>query len=350
MEGFMKKLRGAHVSAGFFIVMLLAAVFSDFLSSNDPAMQNLDQFYHAPTQMHFFDRQGHFLWRPFIYKTELIEPLDATYRERTEESYPLEFFFKGYRYKVLGLFASDRHLIGRSGDPKYHPLGTDELGRDVMARVLAGTRTSLLVVGLGVVLYSAIGLVVGVFAGLRGGWIDSLLMRFSEFVLALPALYLVLALRSLLPMRIPFWQALVWIIASIAAVAWPPMARGVRGLILQVRNSTYVEAARSLGGTPFHVFMRHVFPSLIPFVLAQSALAAPVFLLGEIVLSFLNVGFQDSGESWGSMLRNLKDTRIITDFWWNLVPLCMVFLTLLSLNVLGSCVRRREPEDQILRI
>jgi peptide/nickel transport system permease protein len=345
----MRNLRGVHLAAGFFAMLLLVSLFADFLSSNPPAMQDLDMFYHPPERIHFFDQQGRFQ-KPFIYKTELRDPLDASYKENTAEAYPLEFFFKGYRYTILGLFSSDRHLIGRSRHPRYYPLGSDDLGRDVLARVLAGTRTSLLVVGLGIILYSAIGLVVGVFAGLFGGWVDSLLMRFSEFVLALPALYLVLALRSILPMRTPFLQTLIWVTGAIAAVAWPPMARGVRGLILQVRNSAYVEAARSLGGTRAHIFLRHMLPSLMPFVLAQLAVAAPVFLLGEIILSFLNVGFQDAGESWGSMLRSLKDTRVITDFWWNLMPLCMVFLTLLSLNVLSSCGRKRIPEDQVMRI
>jgi peptide/nickel transport system permease protein len=128
------------------------------------------------------------------------------------------------------------------------------------------------------------------------------------------------------------------------------MARGVRGLILQLRNSTCVEAARSLGGTPIHVFTRHMLPSLLPFALAQLAVAAPLFLLGEVVLSFLNVGFQDSGESWGSMLRNLRDTRIVTDFWWNLLPLCMVFLTLLSLNALSRRFRSEEAGDRALQL
>jgi len=346
----MRKLRGVHLAAGFFILLLLIAVFADFLSSNPPAFQDLDHFYHPPARVHFFDSREQFRWKPFIYKTELTEPLDAVYKSETGEAYPLEFFFHGYRYGILGVFTSDRHLVGRGQGPRYYPLGTDELGRDVLARVLAGTRTSLLVVGVGVVLYAAIGLVVGVFAGLFGGWVDSLLMRFSEFVLALPALYLVLALRSLLPMHTPFLQTLLWVVGAIAAVAWPPMARGVRGLILQVRNSAYVEAARSLGGTPGHVFLHHILPSLTSFVLAQLALAAPIFLLGEIVLSFLNVGFQDAGASWGSMLRSMTDTRVITDYWWNLMPLCMVFLTLLSLNVLSSSVRGREPEDQIMRI
>jgi peptide/nickel transport system permease protein len=112
----------------------------------------------------------------------------------------------------------------------------------------------------------------------------------------------------------------------------------------------HVEAARSLGGTPFHVFRDHMLPSLLPYALAQTAVAAPVFLLGEAVLSFLNVGFRDSGESWGSMLRSLKDIRVITDFWWNLLPLGMVFLTLLCLNMLSSRLGGREPENQIMRM
>jgi peptide/nickel transport system permease protein len=351
MEGApMKKIRGFHFALGFFCILIVLSLFADFLSSNPPTRQNLEKFYHPPTRVHFVDRDGKFGLRPFIYPTELKDPLEAFYQETAEESYPLEFFFRGYPYTILGLFPSDRHLIGRSSAPGYYPLGTDELGRDVMARVLAGTRTSLLVVGLGVFLYSAIGLSIGAFAGLAGGWIDAILMRLSEFVLALPALYLVLAMRALMPMRISFLQALFWIVGTIAVVAWPPMARGVRGLILQLKNSAHVEAARSLGGTPIHVFVRHVLPALIPFTLAQLAVAAPIFLLGEVILSFLNVGFQGSGESWGSMLRNLKDTRIVTDFWWNLLPLGMIFLTLLSLNILSGYRQNGEAENRILRM
>ena len=346
----MKKLRGVHVAAGFFCILVFLSLFADFLSSNPPSTQNLDQFYHPPSRLHFINDRGKFRLRPFIYKTELKEPLDVAYQENTAEAYPLEFFCRGYRYTLLGFISSDRHLLGCSRNSSYYPLGTDELGRDVLARVLAGTRTSLIVVVLGVALYSTLGLIIGALAGLAGGWVDSLLMRFSEFVLALPALYIVLALRALLPMRIPFWQTLFWVIGTIAAIAWPPMARGVRGLILQIKNSTYVEAARALGGTPIHIFLRHIFPALLPFIMTQLAVAAPVFLLGEIVLSFLNVGFRDSGESWGSMLRSMKDTRVITDFWWNLLPLCMVFLTLLSLNILSSGMRKRRIEDQIMRI
>jgi peptide/nickel transport system permease protein len=240
--------------------------------------------------------------------------------------------------------------MGRGQDPFFYPFGTDELGRDVLARVLSGARTSLLIVLLGMVVYAILGLTIGTLAGLLGGWVDALLMRFSEFVLALPALYLLLALRALLPMGIPFWQTLFLTTATIAVIAWPPMARGIRGLILQLRESKYVEASRSLGGTPHHIFLRHILPSLLPFAFTQMVVASPVFLLGEVVLSFLNVGFRDEGESWGSMLRGLKDTRIITDFWWNLLPLALVFLTLLFLNLASSRLGSNEPRDQVIRM
>jgi peptide/nickel transport system permease protein len=345
-----KKLNATPFALGFASLWILAAAFSDFLSSNPPAMQNLDKFYHPPTRIHILDRNGKFQHKPFFYQTELIEPLDAVYEEDPEAAYHLEFFFKGYPYRLFGLIPTDRHLVGKSREPRFYPLGTDELGRDVFSRVLAGTRTSLIIVGLGVALYALLGLTIGAMAGILGGWLDSLLMRLSEFVLALPALYLLLALRALLPMRISFVETLLLMVGIIAGVAWPPMARGVRGLILQLKNAPYVEAARSLGATRFHIFARHMLPALLPFTLMQVTVAAPIFLLGELTLSFLNVGFRDSGESWGAMLRSLKDTRVLTDFWWNLLPLGMIFMTLLSLNILGNRLRGGEPRDQIMRL
>jgi peptide/nickel transport system permease protein len=342
--------RKPNFAVGFAFLLILMALFADFFSSNPPGMQNLEQFFQPPSRVRLVNREEKFKY-PFIYREDLKDPLDARYEENHEQAYPLEFFFGGYPYRLFGLIPLNLHLVGRSQPPFYYPMGTDELGRDVLARVLAGTRTSMLVVTLGLILYGALGITIGTVAGLFGGWIDSLLMRFSEFVLALPALYLVLSFRAVMPARIPFTQTLFLMVGIIAAVAWPPMARGIRGLILQLRNAGFVEAARSLGGTRLHIFRRHMIPSLLPFALSQMTVAAPIFLLGEVVLSFLNIGFQEGGESWGSMLQSLKDTRILTDFWWNLLPLCMVFLTLLCLNLLSSrWAARGSRGDQAMRI
>jgi len=323
----------ARIAAGFILLLILVSVFSDFLCPNPPGMQNLDQFFRPPARIHLGQYGG--IGKPVIYPMNLKEPLDARYEENTEKAYPLQFFFTGYRYRLLGLIPLDIHLVGRSHPPFYYPLGTDDLGRDVLARVLAGTRTSMLVVILGLIFYAGFGITIGAFAGIFGGWLDAVLMRFSEFVWALPALYLVVSMRALIPMKVPFYQNLLLIVGTIAAIAWPPMARGVRGLILQLRSSGFVEAARSVGAPPGHIFLRHMFPALLPFIFSQLVVAAPIFLLGEVVLSFLNIGFRDSGESWGSMLQ-LKDTRVLTDFWWNLMPLLMVFLTLLCLNLVAN--------------
>jgi peptide/nickel transport system permease protein len=334
----------------FVFSLVLISLFADFLSSNPPGMQNLDQFYQPPSRVRVLDRQGRIKY-PFIYRMEIKDQLDVRYEENSTMEYPLKLLYRGYPYRLFGLIPLDLHLAGRNQPPFYYPLGTDQLGYDVLARVLAGTRTSVLVVVLGLILYGLLGITIGAAAGMFGGWIDSLLMRFSEFVLALPALYLVLSLRAILPAGISFTLALFLMVGIIAAVAWPPMARGIRGLILQLRNAGFVEAARSLGATRIHIFRRHMLPSLLPFALSQMTVAAPIFLLGEVVLSFLNIGFRDGGESWGSMLQNLKDTRILTDFWWNLLPLCMVFLTLLCLNLLSSRISGEgSKENQAMRI
>jgi len=321
------------LTAGLAVVALI--LLADFLSPNPPDLQNLDSFYAPPSKVHFFDANGDFHWRPFIYRREMTDLLDAAYAELTDQAVPLEFFFAGYEYRILGLIPSSTHLVGTPQAGVFYPLGADDLGRDVLARILAGARTSLLIIAVGIVLYAAIGITLGSLAGWLGGWVDAALMRTTEFVLALPALYLILALRAVLPLEMPYFQTAFIAVSVIALVAWPPMARGVRGILLQLRNAGYVEAARGLGCTRRQIFARHMLPAMLRFISAQAVAAAPVFLLGEVTLSFLGVGFQDSAASWGSMLRGLKDPRVLTDFWWNLAPLFMVFLTLFGLHLIS---------------
>jgi peptide/nickel transport system permease protein len=325
------------------LLLCLASILADFLSTNAPNAQNLNRYNAPPSRIHLFDFRGDFHWRPFVYDIELVDPLDTIYAEQTGTAYPIRFFTEGYGYRLLGFIPCNRHLLGCRSDRIFYPMGTDGLGRDVWARVLSGARTSLIVVLVGIFFYTTIGITIGSVAGFLGGWADAILMRFSEFVLALPALYIILALRAVLPPDMHFWQTLLLIVGTIAAVTWPPMARGVRGLILQLRNAPYVEAARSIGCSRWQVFANHMFPPLVPFALAQAAVAAPLFLLSEVILSFLNVGMSDENESWGSMLKSLQDPRTLTDYWWNLAPLAFVFVTLYCLNVLSS---RRSYKDQ----
>jgi peptide/nickel transport system permease protein len=321
------------------------AAFSDFLSPNAPDEQDLDRVFSPPTRIHLANPSGSFSWKPFIHPYRLVDPLEGSYEEDVTRSHDLEFFGRGYPYRILGLFPSTRHLIVSSGGVRFYALGGDELGRDVAARILAGARTSLAVVVAGIAVYAFLGLSIGALAAWRRGWWDSGLMRFSELVMALPALYVLLALRAALPPDLPYWRTLLLLSGTIAAVTWPPMARGVRGLVLQLADAPFVQAARSLGCTDWQIFSEHMLPRLAGFMLAQAILAAPAFLLGEVVLSFLDVGVGGAGESWGAMLRNLRDPRVLTDFWWNLSPLALVFATLFCLNLLAGGLERDSVND-----
>jgi peptide/nickel transport system permease protein len=326
------------------IPLLLISLLSDFLSPSSPDAQDLDHFYAPPAKMRFVDAQGKFHWRPFIYRIELVDSLNASYRERSDQTLSLALFCKGYQYRFLGIVPASRHLLGTRDAGTFHPWGTDALGRDVLARTMAGARNSMMILLFGIAIYFVLGVTVGACAGLAGGWADMLLMRFSEFVLALPALYLVLAVRVLLPADMPFWQTVFLTAATLASVAWPPLARGVRGQILQSKSATYVEAARILGASRWHIFRRHMLPALAPYALAQTAVASPLFILGEVILSFLNVGFHDSGASWGTMLRSLtQDPRTLTDFWWNLSPIVFVFATLFCLTGFSRRIPAKNP-------
>ncbi len=326
---------------GLVVSLVLAALLSDFLSSNPPEAQNLRMFYAPPTRIRFVDAEGRFHLRPFVYGYTLNDPLSTTYRERAEQPHTVRFFERGYRYRFFAIIPSSLHLVTVPGS-EFYPLGADELGRDVLARTMAGARTSLTIVFAGISICAILGLGAGAFAGCAGGWLDTTLMRVSEFVLALPALYLILALRAILPVRMSFGQTVLMVSGTIATVAWPPLARAVRGQILQLSTAGFVEAAVSFGSTRWQVFSRHMLPAMPALVVTQAILAAPVFLLGEVILSFLDVGFQDSAESWGTMLRNLRDPRVMTDFWWNLAPLGLVFLTMLSLNLLAGSLGKKE--------
>jgi peptide/nickel transport system permease protein len=345
----MNRITPASTLLGAAIALLVfSSACSDFLSSNPPQIQNLERFFAPPTRAHFYDQQGVFHWRPFVYGCRLSDPIEIAYEEDTQAIHPLYFFIQGYGYRFLGLFPSRVHLVGTRTDKAFYPWGTDELGRDVLARVLAGAQTSLVVVIFGVLIYVVLGLAVGTLAGFSGGWLDSILMRFSEFVLALPALYVILALRAMLPPKLPLWQALLLTTGTIAAVTWPPMARGIRGLIQQLRTVGYVEAARALGCSRRWILIHHMIPALLPYTLQQTLVAAPLFLLGEVILSFLDVGISSSGISWGTMLRNLRDARILTDFWWNLSPLGFVFLSLLCLNIASTRTQRQVQTRTVL--
>jgi peptide/nickel transport system permease protein len=325
--------RGSRFAVLMALALSASALLADFLSPNPPEEQDLVRAFAPPARVHFRDGAGGYHLRPFVYALELDDALALRYREQQENGFPLRFLVEGYPYRLLGFIPARLHLVGADNE-RLLILGADELGRDVFARTLQGARTSLAVVAVGLLACALVGLLVGSAAGAAGPVADSALMRLAEFVMALPGLYVVLALRAALPARPGPAAAVLLTAGIISSVSWPPLARGVRGLMLRLRASGYVEASRAIGTSGWRIFLRHHAPSLLPFVLTQSLLVAPVFLLGEVVLSFLDAGLGET-VSWGSMLRTVRDPRILTDYPWNLAPLLLVFMTLACINLLA---------------
>ncbi len=246
--------------------------------------------------------------------------------------------------RALGLDANSVDIFNRFGPPDgTHWLGTDELGRDMLLRLLYGGRVSLLV-GLAVALgASLIGSTVGVVAGYYGGRLDSVLMRLTDGFIALPVLPLLIVLAAIdlnklpIPAVIADSQAvsLYRIIIIIALVGWTTVARLVRSATLSVRTREFVLAAEALGATPPRIMARHILPNVVSPIVVATTLSIGAVILLESVLSFLGLGVQPPIPSWGNMLTNAQEL-MSTAPHLAVYPGLFIFVTVIAFNFLGD--------------
>ncbi len=210
-----------------------------------------------------------------------------------------------------------------------HPLGLDELGRDVLSRLLFGARVSMSV-GLAVVLLSGtLGAAVGAIAGYAGGLVDALLMRATDVVLAFPGILLAIALVAVLG------PALAHVVVALAAIGWVGYARLVRGQVLKLREEDFVLAARASGLPARRVLLRHVLPNVLPLLVVQATLGMAGAVLAEAGLSFLGLGQPPPGASWGAMV-NAGRAHLLDAPHVALFPGLAIVWTVLGLNFLGD--------------
>lgn len=229
--------------------------------------------------------------------------------------------------------AQDREGVYQRPSLAAHVLGTDSLGRDVLSRTLHAARLTLLTAVAGVVLAVLLGSAAGALAGLLGGVWDRLVMRSTELVMALPALYLILGLRNLFPDSIGPFEAGLIVVVSLAAVGWSGVARLVRGQVLSIREEAFIAAARAAGASRFRLLSVHILGILRPFLLLQLGLHIPYFLLGEVTLSFLGLGLAEPAPSFGNMLSSaVANASFLGSRWWTWAPPA----SLLTLAVVGS--------------
>jgi peptide/nickel transport system permease protein len=290
------------------------AVLGPWLAPHDPETQYRQYLYAPPMPPRIIDGDGG-LRRPFVYSIRMTDRLSQTYAEDRTQPRPLPWF------------------AGSSTDPVFL-LGADSYGRDLLSRLLHGARRSLSLALVGTAGALLIGTLVGATAGYSGGWVDNVAMRAVDFAIVLPIIYVALVLRALLPLALSAPAVFLMMTAIFAFVGWPFVARGVRGIVASERDREYVVAARSLGAGPGRVIVRHLLPACTGYLVVQSMLLMPAFILGEATLSYVGLGFPEHVATWGTMLIDAASINAMTRFPWTLVPAFAIFTVVLTTNII----------------
>ncbi|MDR2396285.1 MAG: ABC transporter permease [Puniceicoccales bacterium] len=304
------------------------------LAPYDISQQHLQFSFHPPMTLKWFQNA-------LYYRTYVRAKLPSVQYTPTQTYVPIQWWVPCKTYHVLGCIPCSHKLFG--GDERYpfFLLGTDNLGRDFFSRLLFGGRISLSIGLVGVLITLWIGCFAGCIAGFLGGWCDFLTMRCVEFLMAIPSLYLLLALRASIGMHFSSSMAYFMIVTILACIGWTKIARVVRGMVAGLKTAAFVQAAQAMGQSTLQIFLKHFIPNLASYLLTAATLCIPSYILYEAALSFLGIGIQEPSTSWGLMLKySQEDLKVFTlNLWWLLLPGIGISLTIIAFNLLGDALR-----------
>lgn len=331
---------GLVVTAAFYLV----AVFCEFLAPFSTTTFNPDYAYAPPQRLHIVDTSaGHWQWGLFVHGyTSHTDPetLETSFKVDPSKKIPVRLFDRGETYKMWGLFSTDLHFIGpvHDGDPMYL-LGGDRNGRDLFSRMIYATRVSMSIGLIGVAVALVLGVLLGGISGYFGGKADTLIQRLVEFFMSIPTLPLWLGLAAAVPGSWGPLERYFAITIILALLAWTSLARVTRGRFLSLREEDFVTAAQLDGNTQMRVIFRHMLPSFTSYLIAHLTLAIPQMILSETALSFLGLGLQPPVVSWGVLLEQAQQIRVVATAPWLLLPGVAVAVAVLALNFVGDGLR-----------
>jgi peptide/nickel transport system permease protein len=302
-------------------VVVAVAAAAPALAPNDPHRAHADLAFVPPSKVYVIDPAGTVV-APYTYPQRLVSRLERRYEEDRSRPQPIRWLHDGR----LATVTYDRAPL--------FLLGGDSFGRDVFARLLYAARTSMLLALAATCGALLLGVAIGGIAGSSGGIVDEALSRLSDFVLVLPAIYVVLALRAVMPLVVPDGTVFLMMTGIFALVGWPLVARGVRAIVAAERASEHADAARALGAGRIRLLTRHLLPATRGYLLTQATLLMPAFILAEATMSYVGLGFSDRTPSWGSMLLDAANVAVLGDFPWVLAPAAAIFVVVLAVNLI----------------
>ncbi|NED98886.1 ABC transporter permease [Phytoactinopolyspora halotolerans] len=333
----------AMVSGGVLLVIYLVAVFAEFIAPYGASTRFGDHQYAPPQIIRPIDTTDGFDLGMFAdgYQVEVNEESQRrTMSTDPSQTRELGFFVQGEEYELFGLIPMDRHLIGpKDPEQPVFVLGTDRLGRDMLSRIVHGTRISMSIGLVGVAASMVLGIIIGGASGYFGGAVDTAAQRVIEFIMSIPTLPLWMTLAAALPQD---WGPLMKYFAItviLSMIGWTELARVVRGRFLALREEDFVEAARLDNCGTFRIMHKYMLPSFTSHIIAALTLAIPAMILAETALSFLGLGLQPPAVSWGVLLNEAQNVRSLVAAPWLLIPGIPVVIAVLALNFVGDGLR-----------
>ena len=339
-----RKHKLALVSSVVVILIYFVAIFAEFLAPFTTERKIPKLAYAPPQSLHFWEKtEDGIQFDLFVYNyiTEIDTlSLKRNFKTDTTKKIPVRFFVKGEPYHLFGLIPLERHFIGPVDlkAPMYL-LGGDRLGRDLFSRIIYGTRVSMSIGLVGVVLSLVIGVLLGGISAYYGGMTDMLIQRLVEILRSMPTIPLWMGLAAAIP---DFWSPeLVYFMITIilSVIGWTWLAQAVRGKFYSLKTEDFVVAAKLDGCNEFQVIVFHMIPSFVSHIIATLTLAIPQMIIAETALSFLGIGLRPPVVSWGVLLREAQNVRVLSTSPWLFLSGIAVVIAVLALNFLGDGIR-----------
>lgn len=330
----------AIVGGVILAILYFVAAFCEFLAPSNTSIKNTDILSAPPQRIRFVSPDG-FSLRPFVYAFRLEEdPVTwrKVYTEDKSSWYKIQFFTRGPEYKLWGLIKSDIHLFGVE-EGYIFLFGTDTFGRDLFSRIVYGTRISLSIGLIGVVMSFVLGISIGGASGYFGGLLDGIVQRIIEFLRSIPVLPLWMALAAALPANWPALRIYFSITIIVSLIGWTGLARVVRSKLLSLRTEDFVMAASVSNATSSVIIFKHLIPAFLSYVIVSLTLAVPTMILSETALSFLGLGLRPPVVSWGVLLNEAQNLHAIALAPWLLLPGLFIIITVLAFNFVGDGLR-----------